>query len=201
MPFVVVVLALSNPGPALLAIAGWAVLARLRRENGPTPDDEVRALEALVAELDGGASPRAGLLRVAASSREPDLSVPARLIAAGMPSGRIAASLGEALPHNGRLTAAAWALSGEAGAPAAPVMGALARRAAEHGRLDRERRAATAQARATAWVIGGLPLAVLIGLAVTGRIAPGPALPILLVGVILQLIGLGIAFVMVRRSS
>ena len=118
-----------------------------------------------------------------------------------LPSRRIAVALRDALPTNGRLAAAAWALAGESGAPAAPVMASLAGRAAERGKLDRERRAATAQSRATAWVIARLPLAVLIALWVTGRLASGPALPVLLVGVALQVVGLSIAVAMVRRAS
>jgi tight adherence protein B len=195
------VLALSYPGPALAVMAGWVVVHRLRTTSGPTPDAEAAALAGLVAELEGGSSPRAGLVRLARSSKDVDFGSPARLIAAGMPSHRVAGALGAVLPANGRLAAAAWALAGESGAPAAPVMAALARRAAERGRLDRERRAATAQARATAWVIAGLPLAVLVGLWATGRVGAGPALPVLLVGVALQVVGLAIAVVMVRRAS
>ena len=72
-PIVVTVLALANPGPALVVLVGWALVSRLRRRSGPTPDDEARALSGLVAELEGGASPRSGLVRLADSSGNLDV--------------------------------------------------------------------------------------------------------------------------------
>lgn len=199
-PALVVVAAFRFPAPALAAAGVWAVVARLRRDSGPSPDDEARMLDRVIGELEGGASPRAALVAVARRSRSIDLSVPARLVAAGMPADRVSRALGSVLPHNGRLTAAAWALAGEAGAPAAPVMRLLARRAAERGRLERERWALTAQARATAWLIAGMPLAVLGVLVLSGRVGPGPALPVVAVGVALQLAGLGVVVAMLRTT-
>jgi tight adherence protein B len=201
LPVVIVLAAVNHPVHALIAAVLWAVLAHGRRAGGPDPDDEAAALHRIVSELEGGASPRAALRAAARSSGPVDLRHAARLVEAGMPARRIAASVGEALPHNGRLAAAAWALAGEAGAPAGPVMAALARRASERGRLDRERRASTAQARATAWLIAGLPLAVLVVLIASGRLGFGPALPIVLTGVALQAAGLTVVATMLRRAS
>ena len=66
-----------------------------------------------------------------------------------------------ALPVNGRLAAAAFRLAAVTGGRVAALFHTLAARAAEVGRLNRERRALTAQARASAWVVGGVPLALL----------------------------------------
>lgn len=201
LPIVLVVLALHRPVIGLIAIAGWAVWARMRPLTGPTPDDEATALDGIVAELEGGASPRAALV---AASRRPgpiDLTAPARMVEAGLPADGIARSMAAVMPHNGRLVAAAWALAGESGAPAAPIMRLMADRAAERGRLDRERRALTAQARATAWLIAGLPLVVLVGLVVTGRVGAGPGLPVIAAGVALQVAGLAVVVWMLRRVS
>lgn len=200
-PVLIALAALRYPGHAALGLAAWIAVERLRRGKGAQPDDEARLLDRLVAELEGGASPRSALLAVARRSGPIDLSAAGRAIVAGRPARDVARSLAAALPRNGHLVAAAWGLTAEAGAPAGPVMGQLARRAGERGRLDRERRALTAQARATAWLIAGLPLAVCVGLAVTGRIQPGPALPVVLAGVLLELVGLAIVGTMLRRAS
>lgn len=201
MPLLLAFAALQHPGVSLAVITIWVVVSRLRSGGQTTPDEEALLLDRLVGELEGGTSPRAALLAIGRRGGVIRLDATTRMVSAGLPAQTIARSLREALPFNGRLTAAAWALAGDMGAPAAPVMGLLARRAAERGRLDRERRALTAQARATAWLIAGLPLAVLVGLAVTGRISPGPTLSVVLVGCALQVAGLAIVVLMMRRAG
>ena len=195
------VLAVRRPVLGLAAVAVWVTVSRLRAAPSSGPDDEAATLERIVAELRGGASPRAALVRVASASPPVELAPAARAAEAGLSAGHVAPRLAECLPRNGRLTAAAWALASEAGAPAGPVMSLLARRAAARGRLDRERRALTAQARATAWLIGGVPLAVCAVLALTGRIGAGPAAPILAAGIALQFAGLAVVALMIRRAS
>lgn len=201
LPVVVVLLAFAHPLLAVAGAAAWAVISRMRVAGAPEPEDEVRILDRIVSELQGGASPRAALVAAARRERIVDLSAVERFVVAGLPAPAIAAELADTLPLNGRLVAAAWALAGETGAPAAPIMSLLAGRASERSRLVRERRALTAQARATAWLIAGLPLVVLLGLAVTGRIGPGPGLSVVMVGVALQCAGLAIVAVMMRGSA
>ena len=65
----------------------------------------------------------------------------------------------------------------------------------------RERRALTAQARATAWLVAGVPLGLFAVLAVTGRIDIGPSLPIAAVGLGLQLVGVAVVVLMLRGRS
>ncbi|NQV07473.1 hypothetical protein HQ535_13065, partial [bacterium] len=81
----------------------------------------------------------------------------------------------------------------------------LAVRAADHGRLNRERRALTAQAKASAAVVGGAPVLLAAAAALTGRFgslmesAAGPV--ILGVGVGLQAVGMAVVWSMVRRAT
>jgi Flp pilus assembly protein TadB len=112
--------------------------------------------------------------------------------------------LGSALPVNGRMTAAAWLLAAESGGPAAAVMQSLAVRAAREGELIRERRALTAQARASAWVVAGLPAVLLVGAVGSGRLdtTGDPALGfIVALGVGLQALGVVVVVAMVRRAE
>jgi len=78
---------------------------------------------------------------------------------------------------NGRLAAAAFRLASSTGGKVAGLFHSLAARAADVGRLERERRALTAQARASAWVVGSLPVAVLVMLRPPDGRAPCWATP------------------------
>ena len=114
-------------------------------------------------------------------------------------------ALQAALPVNGRLAAAAFRLASATGGRVAALFHALAARAAEVGRLTRERRALTAQARASAWVVGGVPLALVALLAATGRIGPLLAEPaggiVLAVGLALEAAGIGTVWLLVRGAG
>jgi tight adherence protein B len=201
---IVGVAAVTHPVFAGVGIGAWALVRRRSRTVGLSPDDEAAFLGGMAAELAAGAPPRSAL--VAAASRAPRLDVrrAVRLAAAGMGADRVAAELGAALPTHGRLTAAAWSLTASAGGPAATMFEMLAVRAADEAALRRERRALTAQARASAAVVAGLPLLLLVGMAATGRLRPGsdPALGLLLVvGVSMQAAGLAVVWTMLRRVT
>jgi len=183
----------------------WVVFAlRRRRAGSPGPDTEADFLRGLAAELESGASLRSGV--AAAAQRVPslDLDAASRLAAAGMPAWRVGACIGSSLRVNGRLVAAAFRLAAEGGGRVAALMQSLAARAAEVGRLRREEAAMTAQARASAWLVGGTPLLVLVGLVVTGRAdrlfceAAGRA--ILGIGFALEALGATVVCVMLRRA-
>ncbi len=201
VPVAFVALAFAFPRTAMAAAAAWAGWSWIRRARGPDSDDEARFIEEIVTELDGGASPRAALIRAGRRPIGIDGGRCARAAATGLPGDQVAAALTEALPRNGRLAGAAWALTSESGAPASPVMRLLARRAGERGRLDRERRGLTAQARATAWLIAGLPLALFAMLLATGRVHAGPSLPVAAIGFGLQAAGIGLVALMLRRAA
>jgi Flp pilus assembly protein TadB len=187
------------------SILGYAAFTSWRRRRTrPGPDDEARFLQTLSAELAGGASLRAALASAAGRSDRLDLQPAARAASAGLAAETVARMLAEALPVNGRITAASWLLAAESGGPAAAVMQSLAVRAARDGELQRERRSLTAQARASAWVVAGLPAVLLLGTVVSGRLDAGgdPALAaIVAVGVGLQALGVAVAVAMVRRAE
>ncbi|MCU0282195.1 MAG: hypothetical protein MUE66_10395, partial [Acidimicrobiia bacterium] len=166
----VAVLALWQPLWLLVAAVVWAAVVRRRRRRGaPGPGDEAGFLQGLAAELDAGASLRAAVSAAATRAPALDLSRACRLAEAGLPAEEVGEALQAALPVNGRLAAAAFRLASTTGGRVASLFHTLAARAAEVGRLSRERRALTAQARASAWVVGGMPVALLLLLAVTGR--------------------------------
>ena len=202
----VAALALWRPLWLLVAAALWAFVVRRRRRSGrPGPADEAGFLLGLAAELDAGASLRAAV--AAASSRAPALELgrACRLAEAGLPAGDVGEALQAALPVNGRLAAAAFGLAAATGGRVASHFHTLAARAAEVGRLSRERRALTAQARASAWVVGGLPVALLSLLAATGRVGPLLSHPagvmVLAVGLALEAAGVAAVWLMVRGTG
>jgi len=195
----------TDPAMALTGIGGYAVWAgwrRGRRRSGP--DDEAAFLLALSAELTAGASLRSSLVSAGDRSDRLPLRGASRAAAAGLPAPIVARMLGDALAVHGRIAAAAWLLAAESGGPAAAVMQSLAVRSAREGELIRERRALTAQARASAWVVAGLPFVVLAGSFVSGRldVAGDPALGLVVaIGLGLQIAGVAVVVMMVRRSE
>ncbi len=197
LPVLMAVASFRYPVPALAAAGLWIGIARLRH-RGPSPDDEARFLGGIVTELHGGASPRAAVINSAARTETIDARLATRAAILGLESPRLAAGLAGALPINGRLAGAAWAISTDAGAPFGPVMQLLAHRASERGRLLRERRALTAQARATAWLVAGVPLGLFGVLVLAGKVEIGPSLPVAVAGVGLQAIGVGVVVLMLR---
>ena len=205
-PVVVAVAALAfwRPFWLLAAAALWAVLARWRRRR-PGPGDEADFLQGLAAELGAGAALRSAVVAAAARAPALDLDRACRLAGAGLPAGEVGRALESALPVNGRLAAAAFRLASSTGGRVAALFHNLAGRAAEVGRLERERRALTAQARASAWVVGSLPLALLGMLAATGRAGALLASPagsvVLAVGLGLEAAGVAIVWLMVRGAG
>jgi tight adherence protein B len=110
------------------------------------------------------------------------------------------------MPRLGALTASAVRTAGATGGRAADVFDALALLAAEEVALVRERRAATAQARLSAWIVGGIPVVYLLYAALAGNLAVlqstgsvGHAL--LLVGSLLLVAGVGLMWGMLRTAE
>jgi tight adherence protein B len=202
----VVAVAAWWPQGFLAGVAAWTVAARRRtRRREPGPADEADFLRGIAAELAAGASLRTAV--VAAADRAPalDLRRAVRLARAGFAADRIGEELRSSLPYNGRAAAAAFRLAAETGGATAGVMATLAARADEIGALARERRALTAQARLSAWMVGGAPLLLLAALGLTGRLdglvgsVPGQA--VLVVGLGLELAGIGAVALMLRRAQ
>lgn len=168
------------------------------------PEEEAAWLRSLAAELGAGATLRAAL--AAAAVDIPRLQRVVRLAAGGSPLGEVAGLVAVALPTTGRSAAAAIDIVARSGGRAAAVFAELAAQADAKAELAAERRAATAQARLSAMVVGALPLAALAVLVVTGRAAAllgggGLGSLILFAGTGLQLLGLAAVVAMVRRAA
>ena len=204
---VLAVVAAIEPRLVLLGAAAWAVVAAVRRRRARiTADDEATYFRALSAELKAGASLRGALGE--AADRVPGLTLDraVRLAAAGIPMGEIADAVEGEFPENGRLAAAAFRLSDWSGAQVADTFAGLADRASTSAELARERKAATAQARMSAIVIGTAPVAFAALLLASGRgsglMAHGTVgVFILGTGLTLEVVGLLAVALIVRRAD
>lgn len=208
-PAVVALAGLASIEPKLLLLGAgvWGVVAAIRRRARPaTADDEATYFRALSAELRAGASLRGAIGE--ALDRVPELSLgPApRYAQAGLPMDEIADAVEARFPENGRLAAAAFRLSDWSGARVAATFEDLAERAAASADLVRERKAATAQARLSALVIGVAPVAFALLLFLTGRgsgfAAHGTIGVIVLgTGLALEITGLAVVALIMRRAE
>jgi tight adherence protein B len=208
-PVIIAIAAVAaiEPRLVLAGAAIWgAVVALRRRAARVTPDDEATLFRAMAAELRSGASLRGALAEAAHRVPQIQLDRSVRLAAAGIQMTEIAETVERQLPENGRLAAAAFRLSDWSGARVADTFDGLAAQAAATAELARERRAATAQARLSALIVGVAPLAFTVLLMATGR-ADGLAAHgglgwlVLGVGLGLETIGLVTVAVIVRRAE
>jgi Flp pilus assembly protein TadB len=193
-----------HPAIPLLAAAAWAVRGLLeRRATDPTPGEEASFLRGVAAEVRSGASLRVAVREAAGRVPEIDLRQAVRRADAGAEAEAIGDLVAAALPINGRLAGAAFRLSSRSGSSAAALFDALAARAAEAADLAGERRAATAQARFSAAVVGLAPVAFTLLLVVLGK-GPelsGAGLAMAVVGIGLELAGLAaIGFILWRAG-
>ena len=201
------VVAAIEPRLVLAGAAVWAVVAAGRRRRSRiAADDEATYFRALSAELKAGASLRAALGE--AVDRVPGLALDraVRLAEAGAPMREVADAVEGEFPENGRLAAAAFRLSDWSGAQVAGTFAGLADRASASAELARERKAATAQARMSAIVIGTAPVAFAALLLATGRgsglMAHGTVgVFILGIGLTLEVVGLLAVALIVRRAD
>ena len=200
-------LAILRPELFLVGIAVWGAYSWWTRWRGRAgPDDEAELLRAISAELSSGSSLRTALNDASARVPAIDTTAAVRLSRAGAPFDAVAAELETALPTNGRLAAAALRLSSRSGARVASVFDTLASRAAGAADLARETRAATAQARMSAGVVGLVPigftfLLVISGSAASPLAAGRPGLVIAALGAGLQIAGLGVVAWLIRREQ
>ena len=182
-------IAVWQPVWALGALLVWVAL-NLRRPGLDVDETEAAYLQAVAGDLRAGSSLRCALSTASQQATGLRLDRAARLAVAGQPLGAVADELERALPRLGRLAASAVRTAGVTGGKAADVFDGLALLANEELSLIRERRAATAQTRFSAWIVGGIPVAYLLFAGVTGRLAvlrtTGP------IGVVL--LSLGLAF-------
>ncbi len=204
VPTVVVATVVSLPIGALAA-TGAVGHAWMRKRRVLPAVDEAAVCASIAAELHAGASLRDAVAAACRNHASEEILRAGRRATSGAPAGAVAASLSSALPRNGRHAALAFELADESGAAAAAVFDRLASRALRDAELRREVAAATAQARLSATVVGGAPVAVLVLLAVTGRIgvftdSGGAGLVVGILGVGLVLSGLGVVWLLLRAD-
>ncbi len=208
-PVIIAIAAVAAIEPRLVLVGAaiWGVVAAVqRRSPRVTPDSEATLFRAMAAELRSGASLRSALAEAAHRVPQIQLGRPVRYAEAGMQMAEIAEAVETQLPENGRLAAAAFRLSDWSGARVADTFDGLAERAAATAELARERRAATAQARLSAVIVGVAPLVFTVLLMATGR---GAGLLehgslgwlVLGVGLGLETVGLVTVAVIVRRAE
>lgn len=162
-------LAVWQPVLALAAVLAWVGLTGTHRRS--YPDAEAVYLQAVAGEMRAGASLRHALGSASDRAYGLRLDRALRLAAAGQPLEGVAGALERTMPRMGTLTASAVRTAGVTGGKAADVFDALALLATEEVGLARERRAATAQARFSAWIVGGIPVAYLLYAAVGGKLS------------------------------
>lgn len=163
--------------------------------------DEARLLREVGADLRAGVHPTAAFL--AAVDSQPLLVVTssARQTLAGAGATVVTNELAQQLPVNRDILGAAAGIAIETGAGLAAVLYRLADRADAVAAENRERTVATAQARLSATVVGGLPLVGVMAMAATGAFRDLDDLSLKLVVLALCLLigGISTTAFMVRR--
>jgi tight adherence protein B len=184
-------LAAIPAGAAVVAAAGAVVRSADRRHLARVEAQLPGIAQQLAAALGAGLSLRQALARAAGDSPEPARAELARTAAELELGTRLEAAL-EALArrvpaHDLHVMVTAILVQRRTGGNLARALSGLSGRLEERGRLARELRGATAQARMTAWLVGALPVvgAAIAELASPGLLArtlgsgPGPALLVL----------------------
>jgi Flp pilus assembly protein TadB len=182
-----------------LVVPGWLLIAALvawSRRTGSDDDAEVQFFAAASAHLASGLSLRDALAR-AGDEGQLHLQAFRRKLIAGVPLDDCARDVAVALPRQGAALAHALTVSARSGGGMGALLDRLADRAATSLELDREARTASAAARASLALLGGLPFA----LAATRLTTDSTDLERVLLATGLGLIGLGSAagWALVRR--
>lgn len=165
---------------------------------------EARFLAAMASELRAGAALRGAF--ESASQRAPELRLAplVRLSLVGVPISDLSRGVSEALQQNGKAAAAAMRIAGETGGRTAAMFESLAQVAAEDRTLQRELRAATAQAKVSSLIVGGLPVVFLGWQALSGRLFGLASTPIgvgiLVVGLALLGSGASAVTILLRKA-
>ena len=193
-------LAITRPSWVLGAGTVLAVRDRLR---GRDENDEARFLQAVASELRGGASLRQALATAAEATPALGLAMCAAASRSGVPLHRVGSDLESRLIATGHAAAAAVELAGEVGGASAAMFENLARLAYEDDRFRRDLRVATSQARLSALVIAGLPVAFLAFMAAIGKFDDlwHTSRFLLLAGAGLVIVGLMVLTAMARRTG
>ncbi|MCP3973349.1 MAG: hypothetical protein GY720_02515 [bacterium] len=175
---------------AVQRVVGWLGLGR------PDPIDPAEYFDTVGRELRRGSSLRHALAIPVPGSRL------ARLALTGQPIELVSSEVVTMLSLSDDLPAAGIRLASRTGAPSSKVFGRLAEQARAAKQHQRDRGAATAQARLSAAVVGlvppGLGMAILTAGGGRHLAQPGPARTAVVFGAGLQLLGLVVIAVLLR---
>jgi tight adherence protein B len=190
LAFAALRLPLAGVGAAAAVVAGAMAFVRSadRRHLARVADQLPGVAQQLAAALQAGLSLRQALARAARDAPEPCRAELARSLDELALGSRLEAAL-EGLvarvpAHDLRIMVTAILVQRRTGGNLARALAGLSVRLEERGRLARELRGATAQARMTAWLVAALPLGggAMAEIAAPGTLAralgegPGPAL-------------------------
>ncbi len=202
----------SLVGAAAVGAAGWSVVASAERRYLDRFAAQLPVVaQQLAGAIGAGLSLRQAIARAARDAPEPAASE-LRTLSADLELGeRIDNALQDAvarLPDPGlRTMVTAIMVQRVVGGDLARALTDLAAGLEERTALEREARSATAQARMSAWLVAGLPLAggVLVEIVSPGTLARtighGPGLGLLLVATVLQVVGVVIIRRIVRPAG
>lgn len=198
----VLVAATLAPIPTLVLLGLISIVVRMG--NKVARRDEAAFLHGIAMEMRAGSNLRAAIVDAAAAHPDLELGPAVRLASVGAPVGLIARALGDALPEYGDVAEAAIRIAGATGGRVASVFESLAQVAAEDREIRREAKAATAQARISAWIVGGMPVGFLLFQVATGRIGEllesSIGVAVLALGGGLLSLGIGAVIVMLRKA-
>lgn len=191
-------LAILVPEAATVAIAVLLLREARSLRRRRTTGDEVLCLLGIAAELRAGRTIRQAV--PAAFERAPALDPGPlrRAVEAGLPPDRLAEALRSALPRHGRIAASAVRIGSPIGASMAEAFETAASLARSEEELEREKRAAAAQAVAGAAILVGLPASVAIQRVTSGALA-GPGGALTTVGIAALAVGGIVIVAMLRR--
>lgn len=199
--------AILQPWLVAVVVMGLIVVdaRRVRKQKGGC-SEEAHVLLGVAGELRAGQGVRAAIAEAGRRTSRLDFRAVRRLVASGAPLERISAALAQAMPVHGALAAAALRVADRTGGRVAEVFDSTAALALEEDELHQERRAATAQARASAVIVVGIPVLVVAYRMLSGDLAAGlSANPVsaFLTMLGMTLLGLGVVVmtVLIKRAT
>lgn len=167
------------------------------------PIDEAAVAGSVSSALRSGRSVRQALIdAVGPAASEPDPGL-MRELRAGRPLESLASRFATVLPATGGAVGAAVSVSATTGGSVAGLFDAIADRERQRVELRRSLDTATVQARTSAVVVGGLPLAATVLLLVTGRLsslisAGGLGATAVVAGIAMQALGLAAIALLIK---
>jgi hypothetical protein len=187
-------------------ITAWIIpllVLRGLRQQRSARSPAVLALVAISSELQAGATLRGAIANLGACDVR--FAQAARLAHAGRPMSAVLEAVAGGLGRFGALASAALGMAASTGGSAASVVNQLVAQVMSLDELDRERRAAMAPILLQAVVVGGIPMAVLATMLVSGRLielaASGPVQAgVVAIGSALVLTGAGIVAHIAHRA-